>query len=187
MRKGKWLCLVMAMALLLMFGCKAPQPPKETEDPDQETGETIDSSVGVGDNTFTDDDFVDDGGDADGQPDTDPDNTDPDNADPDDADPDDTNSEDTIPDHTDPKPAPDDTDPPEQGDTDQPTPEEELAAQYEWYESLSPDEQVSYFWTFETMADFVNWFNAAKAEYDKLHPPIEGGDGEIDFGEIAGK
>ena len=55
---------------------------------------------------------------------------------------------------------------------------------YEWDNSLSGEEQMKFFNTFDSMEEFVNWYNAAKAEYDRLHPDIEIGDGNINAGEI---
>ena len=59
------------------------------------------------------------------------------------------------------------------------------ASDYEWYNSLSGDAQMAFFQEFESIEDFVAWYNAAKDEYDRLHPPIEVGSGKIDLGELG--
>lgn len=57
---------------------------------------------------------------------------------------------------------------------------------YERYCSLSGEEQMAYMQTFDSLADFFDWYNAAKEAYEKENPGIEIGDGNIDLGEIAG-
>lgn len=57
---------------------------------------------------------------------------------------------------------------------------------YEAYNAMSPDEQLAFYNTFESMEDFVAWYNAAKAEYDAQNPDIEIGDGNIDMDDIIG-
>ena len=48
-------------------------------------------------------------------------------------------------------------------------------------------DQQAYFMTYSDPADFFEWLNASKAEYDAKHPSIEiGSDGSIDLGEILG-
>ena len=44
---------------------------------------------------------------------------------------------------------------------------------------------MAFFQEFESIEDFVAWYNAAKDEYDRLHPPIEVGSGKIDLGELG--
>lgn len=56
--------------------------------------------------------------------------------------------------------------------------------EYEWYNALSGEQQVEFMGTFASMADFFEWYNAAKEEYEKENPSIEIGDGNIDLGEI---
>lgn len=57
---------------------------------------------------------------------------------------------------------------------------------YEWYHSLSGEEQEAYMDSFESVAAFFDWYNAAKAEYDALHPEIEIDDNVIDLGDLVG-
>lgn len=65
-------------------------------------------------------------------------------------------------------------------------PSEPALTSYEQYNAMSPEEQYAFFCTFDTMEDFVAWYNAAKAEYDAAHPDIDIGDGNIDIGDIIG-
>ena len=57
---------------------------------------------------------------------------------------------------------------------------------YEEYNAMTPEEQEAYFEQFESVADFVAWYQAAKAEYEEQNPDIDVGDGSIDIGEIIG-
>ena len=43
---------------------------------------------------------------------------------------------------------------------------------YEQYMDMSGEEQEAFFDSFENEKDFFDWFNAAKAEYEKAHPPV---------------
>ena len=43
---------------------------------------------------------------------------------------------------------------------------------YERYMDMSGEEQKVFFDSFEDKQDFFNWFNAAKDEYEKAHPPV---------------
>lgn len=43
---------------------------------------------------------------------------------------------------------------------------------YEQYMNMSGEEQEEFFNSFENEKDFFDWFNAAKAEYEKAHPPV---------------
>lgn len=58
--------------------------------------------------------------------------------------------------------------------------------EYEWFHALSGEEQEAYMDSFDSIAAFFEWYNAAKAEYEELHPSIEVGDGNIDLGQIIG-
>ena len=59
-------------------------------------------------------------------------------------------------------------------------------SQYEWYQELSGEEQVAYMNSFDSVADFFAWYNAAKDEYEKQNPSVEIGGGSIDLGDIIG-
>lgn len=56
---------------------------------------------------------------------------------------------------------------------------------YEVYNNMTPAEQMAYYNQFPSMEAFVQWYNEAKAEYDKAHGAIDVGDGDIDLGDIA--
>lgn len=67
------------------------------------------------------------------------------------------------------------------GDIDQETTEENKSGlTYEQWLGMSEDEQEVYTDSFATLKDFVNWFNAAKAEYDDKKE-VEEMDGTIDL------
>lgn len=58
---------------------------------------------------------------------------------------------------------------------------------YEEYIAMSGKEQEQYFFQFEDVSDFFDWFNSAKAEYEANREYIEiGEDGVVDLGEIFG-
>ena len=67
-----------------------------------------------------------------------------------------------------------------------PAPPASGTTEYEWYNSLSGDEQMAFMESFESVPAFFDWYNAAKAEYDALHPEIEIDDNVIDLGDLAG-
>ena len=54
---------------------------------------------------------------------------------------------------------------------------------YEAYEAMSAAQQRDFMMSFETIEKFFDWYNNAKAEYDKAHPDIEIGDGKVDIGQ----
>ena len=58
--------------------------------------------------------------------------------------------------------------------------------QYEWYHSLSGEQQMAYMETFDNMQAFFDWYNAAKEEHEKEKPGIDIGSGNIDMGDIIG-
>lgn len=58
--------------------------------------------------------------------------------------------------------------------------------QYEWYHSLTGEQQMAYMETFESMDAFFDWYNAAKEEHEKERPSIDIGDGYIDLDKIIG-
>lgn len=54
---------------------------------------------------------------------------------------------------------------------------------YEKYLNLSQQDKEAFYYTFKDAAAFYKWYDAAEAEYSKLHPTIYVGEGEvIDFG-----
>lgn len=55
---------------------------------------------------------------------------------------------------------------------------------YEEYNNMTPAEQLAYYNQFPSMEAFVQWYNEAKAEYDREHGAIDVGDGDIDLGDI---
>ena len=192
----KWICLAMLFALLraVMTGCKAPAISQGTEEPSSETQETLENIPGVGANDFTDEDFHDSlsGTTNDGTEATDSTEstavTQPSTGSTEPTKPTEpakpTESTEST-ESTEPIKPTKPVDPTEPEEDTKPSEENKITA-YEWYENLSPEEQVAYFQTFESMEAFVKWHNEAKAEYDRLHPPIDAGDGNIDFGDIAG-
>ena len=70
--------------------------------------------------------------------------------------------------------------------TAKPTAPAVTVTEYEWYNALSGEEQMAFMETFDSMAAFFDWYNAAKAEYEQLHPSIDIGDGNIDLGDLIG-
>lgn len=58
--------------------------------------------------------------------------------------------------------------------------------EYEKYNAMSGEEQEAFIDSFESIQAFMDWYNAAKAEYDALHPGIDIGDGNIDAGDLIG-
>lgn len=66
------------------------------------------------------------------------------------------------------------------------TPEEEPIdlAEYERFLKMTSDEQRDYVDSFPDMDAFFKWYNASKQAYDKQHPPIDVGDGNINIGDI---
>ena len=58
--------------------------------------------------------------------------------------------------------------------------------QYEWYHSLSGEQQMAFMETFDNIEAFFDWYNAAKAEHQEVKPGIDIGSGNIDIGAIIG-
>lgn len=87
----------------------------------------------------------------------------------------------TPTDPTDPVTPTDPTDPVTPTDPETPlTPAEE----YERYCAMTADEQYEYYLTFASAAEFMKWYNAAKAAYDAAHPVIILNPGDvIDLGD----
>ena len=57
---------------------------------------------------------------------------------------------------------------------------------YESYIAMSGEQQEAFINQFASVAEFVQWYNAAKAEYDAAHPDIEiGGDTVIDGSQLG--
>ncbi len=85
-----------------------------------------------------------------------------------------------APDEADPLPEVPDT---EQEDTQTPEPDAQepvntpTAEDYTWYNSLPGLDQLEFINTFPSMEDFFDWYAAAKAAYEALHPDIEIGPG----------
>ena len=64
-------------------------------------------------------------------------------------------------------------------------PRVQLAAEYEAYIALSPEEQQAYFLSFSSYEDFFEWFHTVKDAYEALQDRIEiGGDGNVDIGDL---
>lgn len=170
--------LVLSLVSVAIIGCNDIKKPTEPETDPLPTELT--TLPGLTDNTFGEEDFEE----TPTNPVTEPEEIHPTEKPVTPTEPTDPKEEETQPpvEETQPPTKPtDESQPPEM-----PTEPEQQLTEYEWYEALSPEEQVAYYETFESMEAFVKWYNAAKAEYDRLHPPIEGGDGEVDLGEITG-
>lgn len=58
--------------------------------------------------------------------------------------------------------------------------------EYEKYLAMSATQQEKFIKSFDSVVDFVNWYNDALAEFERLHPDIEINDGEIDIGDLLG-
>lgn len=61
-------------------------------------------------------------------------------------------------------------------------PTEPACITYEEYMQMDAYQKQAYYETFPDMSSFFEWYNAAKSEYDKAHPPIDAGNGPIDIG-----
>jgi len=153
----------LVMVIAVMCGCKkneASVDPTEIEtemtEPTDVTGSETDNTAvpGVEANDFEDSDFEEDETTEATEEATD--STEP-------------SEEETDP--TEEETKPEDTDPTE-GDT---------ITDFEWYNSLSGAEQQEFMNTFESVEAFFEWYNAAKSEYDALHPDVEINDGNIDL------
>ena len=49
---------------------------------------------------------------------------------------------------------------------------------------LTPAQQEAVLKAYDTIEDFFDWYSKAKEEYEKDHPPIDIGDGNIDLDSI---
>lgn len=177
---------IMLTLVLTLAACKKNPPSEETILPPQETTETMVSETteeyvpGVVDNPF--------GEDQDNLEETtsprETENAGSDNTD--DFEKNDsenkatTPSQDTEPEDT---TAPEETKPENNDPTEAPSAEN---VTYEQYNAMSPEEQLAFFESFDSMEEFVRWYNDAKAKYEAENPDIEIGDGEIDVGDIIG-
>ena len=56
---------------------------------------------------------------------------------------------------------------------------------YEEFWAMDGDAQLAYKESFESVEEFYEWYNVAKAEYDAAHPGVDAGDGDIDLGELG--
>ncbi len=65
-------------------------------------------------------------------------------------------------------------------------PEKLTDCTYEEYHNMTPETQQKFFNSFENVEAFFQWYNAAKAEYEKENGAIQT-DGEINLDEIIGK
>lgn len=84
-------------------------------------------------------------------------------------------------------PAQDETQPSDrEQETVKPTESGTGMTEYEWYNNLSGDAQMAFMESFDSIAAFFDWYNAAKAEYERLNPSIEIGDSNIDLGDLIG-
>ena len=50
---------------------------------------------------------------------------------------------------------------------------------YEKYLAMSAKQQEAFIKTFDSVLDFVEWYNNAEAEYERLHPDIEISNGVV--------
>lgn len=57
---------------------------------------------------------------------------------------------------------------------------------YEQYNDMSGDEQVAFMESFDSVADFVDWYNASLAEFQEVNNAIEITDGTIDLSQLTG-
>ncbi len=54
---------------------------------------------------------------------------------------------------------------------------------YEKYISMSGEEQLEFFNSFEDPSAFFEWLDNARAEFEALYPGVDIGDGQIDIGD----
>lgn len=84
-------------------------------------------------------------------------------------------------------PAQEETEPADtEQETQKPTESVTEMTQYEWYHNLSGEEQMAFMESFDSMAAFFDWYNAAKAEHEQQRPSIDISDGNIDLGDLIG-
>ena len=75
---------------------------------------------------------------------------------------------------------------PQQSEIENESEEEISYMTYEEFQKLSPGEQQKYMETFGDIAAFFDWYNEAKAEYEKDNSPIIVGGEGIDMEELLG-
>lgn len=61
-----------------------------------------------------------------------------------------------------------------------------VVSDYQRYHNMSGEEQQAFIDGFESIEAFFEWYNAAKAEHERLNPGTEIGSGNIDLGDLAG-
>ena len=63
--------------------------------------------------------------------------------------------------------------------SEQPDSGTEGAVTYESYNAMSGEKQQEFIDSFDSIGDFVAWYNDAKAEYEAMHPGVEIGNGDV--------
>ncbi len=63
-------------------------------------------------------------------------------------------------------------------------PDEITKCTYQEYHAMTADTQKAFFEEFENIEAFFDWYNDAKAKYEKENAAIEIEDGEIDLGDV---
>ena len=91
----------------------------------------------------------------------------------------------TEPDET-TEPTQSETTPTQPAEEEQKSPDNSGLTDYERYNTMSGEEQMAFIESFGSIEAFVEWYNAAKAEYEAANPDIEIGDGIIDAGDLVG-
>lgn len=61
-----------------------------------------------------------------------------------------------------------------------------VLSDYQRYHNMTGEEQQAFIDNFESIEAFFEWYNAAKAEHEKMNPSTEIGGGNIDLGDLAG-
>ena len=192
MKKRIFLCLMLALVLVLA-GCR--KNPQETL-PGEETTrpvETTEAQAGPVEDSIFDDDYEPDKAEDKDNKDDDKDSTKPteekdDNKKPTEAtrpggDAPDTDGPVDPPAHDDPdptNPGNKETEPTEQpGNNDHidvPDPDD---IDYREFMDMTPAEQQAFMESFESIEAFFEWYEAAKEKYEKENPPIDVGDGNV--------
>lgn len=182
----KLMALLLAAMMLLAAGCKKDTAPQETTEPSRPL-ETETTPVVIPEETISGVEILDEplNSPFDGMEDTEPETTE--NSSP---------SDNTISNN-----ASSNTEKPAQSGNEtvtEPTPTEPVQSEpgatvpedginqvsYETYSNMTPAEQMAFYNQFTSMEAFVQWYNEAKAEYDREHGAIDVGDGDIDLGDI---
>lgn len=66
-----------------------------------------------------------------------------------------------------------------------PSVQEDGKMKYEEFHAMAPSKQQAYMESFDDIDEFFEWYNAAKAKYEKENPSIEVDGGAIDLDKIA--